>query len=98
MSLREVCVRTVEYLGHLLSNKGIAKGEKVDAVKNMPAPTNVSSLRSFLGSVQFYGKFLPNLSTVSEPHLQGKTPNGFGVKQNKLLLRRTKKYFVWTQS
>ena len=33
----------------------------------MPPPTNVSSLRSFLGSVQFYSKFLPNLATVLAP-------------------------------
>ena len=57
----------VEYLGHLMSNKGIAKGHEVDAVKEMPAPSDVATLRSFLGSVQFYGKFLPNLSTVTEP-------------------------------
>lgn len=30
-------------------------------------PGNFSSLRSFLGSVQFYGKFLPNLATITEP-------------------------------
>ena len=35
---------------------GIAKGPKVDAVKRMPPPESVSGLRSFLGSVQFYGK------------------------------------------
>ena len=57
----------VEYLGHTLSRNGIAKGPKVDAVLNMPPPSDVSSLRSFMGSVQFYGKFLPNLSTVAEP-------------------------------
>ncbi|XP_067950437.1 uncharacterized protein [Watersipora subatra] len=33
----------------------------------MPAPTNVNSLRSFLGSVQFYCEFLPNLSMITEP-------------------------------
>ena len=38
-----------------------------NAVQNMLPPKDVSSLRSFLGSVQFYGKFLPNLSTVAEP-------------------------------
>ncbi|KAL5517164.1 hypothetical protein EMCRGX_G002655 [Ephydatia muelleri] len=58
---------SVEYLGHILSQQGIAKGPKVDAVKMMPPPGNVSSLRSFLGSVQFYGKFLPNLATITEP-------------------------------
>ena len=58
---------SIEYLGHIFSNKGIGKGPKVDAVMKMPAPTNVSSLRSFLGSIQFYNKFLPNLSTTVEP-------------------------------
>ena len=67
---REKCdfARTqVEYLGHILSNTGISKGKKVDAVVSMPTPTNVSSLRSFLGSVQFYGKFIKNLAMVTEP-------------------------------
>ena len=58
---------SVEYLGHILSQQGISKGHKVDAVKMMPPPENVSSLRSFLGSVQFYSKFLPNLASVTEP-------------------------------
>ena len=58
---------SVEYLGHHLSAKGISKGLKADAVKQMPTPTNINSLWSFLGSVQFYSKFLPNLSTIIEP-------------------------------
>ena len=57
----------VEYLGHLLSREGIAKGTKADAVGKMPAPSNVSKLRSFLGSIQFYSKFLPSLATTLEP-------------------------------
>ena len=59
---------SIEYLGHTLSQQGVSKGKKVDAVKLMPPPENVSTLRSFLGSVQFYGKFLPNLATITEPH------------------------------
>lgn len=58
---------SVEYLGHTLSGEGISKGSKVEAVINMPPPTDVSTLKSFLGSVQFYGKFIPNLSTIAEP-------------------------------
>ncbi len=57
----------VEYLGHYLSRDGISKGPKADAIQSMPAPSNVSSLRSFLGQVQFYSKFLPNISTTLEP-------------------------------
>ena len=57
----------VEYLGHTLSAEGISKGSKVEAVLKMPPPTDVSSLKSFLGSVQFYGKFIPNLASMAEP-------------------------------
>uniref|UniRef100_A0A5S6QTD8 Reverse transcriptase domain-containing protein n=1 Tax=Trichuris muris TaxID=70415 RepID=A0A5S6QTD8_TRIMR len=58
---------SVEYLGHVLSHHGVSKGSKVDAVMKMPPPSNVSRLRSFLGSVQFYSKFIPNLSVLAEP-------------------------------
>ena len=58
----------VEYLGHMLQRDGIHKGHKVDAVLNMPAPSDVTSLKSFLGSVQFYAKFLPpSYATEAEP-------------------------------
>ena len=40
---------------------------KVKAIKDAPAPTNVTELKSFLGMVNFYGKFLPNLSSTLEP-------------------------------
>ena len=55
-----------EYLGHTLSAEGISKGSKVEAVLKMPPPTDVSSLKSFLGSVQFNGKFIPNLASMAE--------------------------------
>ena len=55
---------TVEYLGRTLSSQGLSKEKKVDAVCRMPRPHNLSTLKSFLGSVQFYGKFFPNLSTI----------------------------------
>ncbi|KAL5517830.1 hypothetical protein EMCRGX_G003454 [Ephydatia muelleri] len=58
---------SVEYLGYTLSSNGVSKGRKADAVRMMPAPTNVSSLRSFLGAIQFYNKFLPNMATVTDP-------------------------------
>ena len=57
----------VEYLGHTLSRQGIAKGPKVGAVLNMPTPTDVTNLRSFLGPVQFHGKIIPNLVTRTQP-------------------------------
>ena len=58
---------SVEYFGHIHSRQGIAKVSMVGAAKMLPTPETVPGLRSFLGSVQFYGKFLPNLATVTEP-------------------------------
>ena len=59
---------SVEYLGHLISAEGLTPTEeKVKAVKDAPAPQNVSQLRSFLGMISYYSKFLPNLATQLAP-------------------------------
>ena len=57
----------IDYLGHVLTSNGIAKSPKVDAVIAIPPLTDVASLRSLVGSVQFYSRFLPsNFSTFAE--------------------------------
>ena len=59
---------SVSYLGHVISNEGLSTGNvKVKAVVNAPDPKDVSELRSFLGIVNYYGKFLPNLATTLAP-------------------------------
>ncbi len=58
----------VEYLGHCISAKGLhPTDEKVRAIKSAPAPHNVSQLKSFLGLINYYAKFLPSLSTTLAP-------------------------------
>ena len=68
---REKCVflaPEVTYLGHRISSAGIhPTEEKVRAVKLAPQPTNVSELKSYLGLINYYGKFMPNLATVLAP-------------------------------
>lgn len=59
---------SVEYLGHRIDQEGIhATPEKLEAIANAPPPSNVQELRSFLGMVNYYGKFIPHLSTVLAP-------------------------------
>ena len=41
--------------------------EKVTAIKEAPKPKNVSELRAFLGIINYYHRFLPNLSTKLAP-------------------------------
>ena len=61
-------ISEVEYLGHSISAKGIQPiSEKVRAIRDAPRPQDVSQLRSFLGMLNYYGKFIPNLATLLRP-------------------------------
>ena len=77
----------VEYLGHKISAKGLQPTtQKVRAIVEAPQPTNVTQLKSFLGMLNYYGKFLPNLSTHLAPLyalLQKQSPWSWGSQQDK---------------
>jgi hypothetical protein len=55
--------------GELATPKGRRKKsqDKIDAILKVKKPENVTQLRSFLGLVQYYGKFLQNLATEARP-------------------------------
>ena len=58
----------VEYLGHCISAEVLKPSKsKVKAILDAPTLSKVSELKSFLGLVNYYGKFLPNLATVLTP-------------------------------
>ena len=59
---------SVEYLGFVIDRNGrhISR-DKVKAVLEMPRPQDISQLRSFLGMINHYAKFIPNLSTRLDP-------------------------------
>lgn len=59
---------SISYLGHVITAEGLHTAEnKVKAVEEAPESHDVSELRSFLGMVNYYAKFLPNLATVLSP-------------------------------
>ena len=58
----------ITYCGHEVDRHRLHKTqEKVDAVVNAPRPENIQQVRSFLGLVNYYHKFLPNLATTLNP-------------------------------
>ncbi|XP_053686599.1 uncharacterized protein K02A2.6-like [Sabethes cyaneus] len=58
----------VKYLGHILDRNGIRTDpEKVSAIVHMPPPKNVSELRSFLGAVNYYAKFIKEMHELRRP-------------------------------
>ena len=68
---REKCqfmLPMVEYLGHRISADGLQPTDsKIKALKDAPIPSNVSQLKAFLGLLNYYGKFVPKLSTLLAP-------------------------------
>ena len=53
-------VRVIKFLGHRVTAKGVEPDpEKVEAMTKLPMPSNVSQLRSLLGALSYYRKFLP---------------------------------------
>lgn len=62
----EKCVFTVDrvtFLGHVIDKDGIsADPEKIRAISEFPAPRNRKEVKSFLGVVQWLGKFTPQLA------------------------------------
>ena len=40
---------------------------KVEAIVKVPAPKNIAELRSFLGMVNYYGIFIPNVASKLHP-------------------------------
>ena len=86
LTLNEKCrfrMHKLTFFGHDLGKDGISPSEeKIAAVKNAKPPNEVSTVRSFLGLVQYSAKFIPNLAEVAEPLQE--------------LTRRNEK-FVWNQ-
>ena len=69
----------VEYLGYKISKNGITPNEsKVKAIIKAPVPSDVMQLQAYLGMINYYSRFLPNLVTILSPMYE--------------LLRKEKKY------
>ena len=59
---------SIVYLGHKISVRAIEPlQEKIQAILEMPRPSNTPEVQAYLGYVNFYRKFLPNLSETLEP-------------------------------
>ena len=75
---------SLDFLGHTINNQGVAPlPQKVEAVQQYPEPKTVKKLQGFLGLVNFYHRFLPNVAALMKPLTS--------------MLKTTKKDLVWTE-
>ena len=55
-------------LGHIISNKGIEVDKaKIELISKLPSPTNVKTVRQFLGHAGFYMRFIKDFSKIAKP-------------------------------
>eukprot|EP00731_Ephydatia_muelleri_P017107 Em0010g205a len=63
--LQGIPKESVVYLGYKIDKNGIHPlAEKVEAVKNAPEPKNITELKSYLGLLTYYSRFLPRMATM----------------------------------
>ena len=64
----EFWLKRVQSLGHVISEDGISVDScKIQDVLNWKTPESVSEIRSFLGLVGYYRRFVPDFSKIARP-------------------------------
>lgn len=58
----------VSFLGHVITPEGIKPSKsKINAILNYPKPTTTKEIKSFLGLIGYYRKFIPNFAKLTKP-------------------------------
>ena len=58
----------VVFLGHKLTREGVVPNKSlIEAVKNYGRPKNAKNVKQYLGLINFYRRFIPNLAKISVP-------------------------------
>lgn len=64
----QFCRSSLKYLGYVVDSNGLrVDPEKVEAILNVPSPTNVHEVRRFLGMASWYRRFVPNFASIVAP-------------------------------
>ncbi|KAL4141973.1 hypothetical protein QTP88_004509 [Uroleucon formosanum] len=58
----------IKLLGNIINGQGMKPTEEeLLAIRNFPSPTTIKQLRSFLGSANYFRRFIPNFSKLAHP-------------------------------
>ncbi|UYV67046.1 K02A2.6-like, partial [Cordylochernes scorpioides] len=71
---KEKCLfkkKDICFLGHIINEDGVRPdSKKLEALERCKKPFDKTSLKSFLGMLSFYSKYIPNMSTLAGPLYQ----------------------------
>lgn len=60
--------KEVTYLGHVIGETGVKPDpKKIQAMKDLPRPSNVKGIKQFLGLAGYYRCFIPGFSKLAKP-------------------------------
>jgi hypothetical protein len=60
--------KEVEFLGHVITPGGIKPNpKKMEAIKKFPIPKTVKDIKSFLGLLRYYRRFIKNFAKITKP-------------------------------
>ena len=58
----------IKYLGFIINKEGIKPDpRRTEAIQNFPRPQKVKDIRSFIGSCNFYRKYIKDFATIARP-------------------------------
>ena len=64
----KICKTEVNYVGHILTQEGLKpSSDRVQAIADMPTPTDKPGVQRFLGMIGYVSKFIPNLAEINKP-------------------------------
>lgn len=59
---------SVKYLGHMISNNSIHPiKDNLISIRDFPTPKTQKNVRQFLGKINFYNKYIPNIAITLDP-------------------------------
>ena len=65
----QFCKESIVFVGHIISSEGIwVDSSKAYAITKLSVLQSVTELQTFLGTVNYPGKFIPNLAEIIAPH------------------------------
>uniref|UniRef100_A0A1B6G9I6 RNA-directed DNA polymerase n=1 Tax=Cuerna arida TaxID=1464854 RepID=A0A1B6G9I6_9HEMI len=93
------CQSSIPFLGYTLTESGIQMDEsKVQPILDFPTPTNRKQLKSFLGCINYYNKFIDHYSETIQPlfRLTSKKNKFIWTKEDDVTFAKIKSLFLKT--